>query len=271
MGTQNDLSKASFWEHLDDLKGTLGRIVISVLVFGAIAFFFKDELFSIILAPKNSDFITYRLMNDVGRAFSENAQVEPFSVKLINTQLSQQFIIHIKMAMYVAFLIVFPYILYELFRFVSPALYARERKYAFRVVSSGYVMFMLGVALSYFLIFPLTFRFLGTYQVSADVENQIVLDSYIGTMMMLNLMMGIVFEIPVLSWLFAKMGFISAQFLRIYRRHAIIILLVIAALITPTADIVTLLLVSLPMYLLYEASILVVAIGKKSSYSSNAE
>lgn len=160
--------------------------------------------------------------------------------------------------MYAAFLLVFPYVLYELFRFVSPALYARERKYAFRVVGSGYVMFMLGAALSYFLIFPLTFRFLGTYQVSSEVENQIVLESYIGTMMMLNLMMGIVFEIPVLSWLFAKMGFISASFLRKYRRHAVVILLVIAALITPTADIVTLILVGLPMYLLYEVSILVV-------------
>ena len=124
-------------------------------------------------------------------------------------------------------------------------------------------MFMLGVALSYFLIFPLTFRFLGTYQVSAIVENQIVLESYISTMMMLNLMMGIVFEIPILCWLFAKLGFISAPFLRKYRKHAIVILLIIAAIITPTADIVTLLLVSLPMYLLYELSILIISLTVK--------
>lgn len=250
---------ASFWEHLDELRGTLGRIMLSVVLLGVVAFFFKDELFSVILAPKSSDFITYQLLNKVDGMFATNASIEAFSVKLINTQLAQQFAIHIKMAMYAAFLLVFPYVLYELFRFVSPALYARERRYAFRIIGSGYVMFMFGAALSYFLIFPLTFRFLGTYQVSAEVENQIVLESYIGTMMMLNLMMGIVFEIPVLSWLFAKMGFISTSFLRKYRRHAVVMLLVIAALITPTADIVTLLLVGLPMYLLYEVSILVVA------------
>lgn len=209
-------------------RGTLGRIVLSVVLLGVIAFFFKEELFAVILAPKNSDFITYKLLSQIGNTFTANASIESFSVKLINTQLAQQFVIHIKMAMYAAFLLVFPYVLYELFRFVSPALYTRERKYAFRIVGSGYVMFMLGVALSYFLIFPLTFRFFGTYQVSAEVENQIVLESYIGTMMMLNLMMGIVFEIPVLSWLFAKMGFISASFLRKYRRHAVVILLVIA-------------------------------------------
>lgn len=254
---------ASFWEHLDELRGTLGRIVLSVVLLGAVAFFFKDELFAIILAPKNSDFITYQFFNNIASELTPNTQIETFSVKLINTQLTQQFVIHIKMAMYAAFLLVFPYVLYELFRFVSPALYVRERRYAFRVIGSGYVMFMLGAALSYFLIFPLTFRFLGTYQVSPEVENQIVLESYIGTMMMLNMMMGIVFEIPVLSWLFARMGLISASFLRKYRRHAVVILLVIAAFITPTADIVTLILVGLPMYLLYEVSILVVAFTEK--------
>lgn len=263
MSDTNQIKVGSFWEHMDELRGTLGRIMLSIVLLGVVAFFFKEELFSVILAPKNSDFITYRLMNQVGSLITTDAQIESFSVKLINTQLTQQFIIHIKMAMYAAFLLAFPYVLYELFRFVSPALYVRERRYAFRVIGSGYVMFMLGVALSYFLIFPLTFRFLGTYQVSAEVENQIVLESYIGTMMMLNLMMGIVFEIPVLSWLFAKMGFITATFLRNYRRHAIVILLVVAAFITPTADIVTLLLVGLPMYLLYEVSIFVVACTNK--------
>lgn len=262
MDTDNRMKIGSFWEHLDELRGALGRIALSVLLLGVVAFLFKEELFSVILAPKNSDFITYRWLNQVVRAIADTSAIESFSVKLINTQLAQQFVIHIKMAMYTAFLLVFPYILYELFCFVSPALYAKERKYAFRVIGSGYVMFMLGAALSYFLIFPLTFRFLGTYQVSLEVENQIVLESYIGTMMMLNLMMGIVFEIPILCWLFAKMGFISAAFLRKYRRHAIVVLLVIAALITPTSDIVTLLLVSLPMYLLYEISIIVVRWSK---------
>lgn len=258
-------NSATFWEHLDALRNSLWKIAATIIVIGCIAFFFKDALFAVILAPKDSDFITYRLLEKIGSVFSlPDAGMDSFSVKLINTQLAQQFTIHIRMAMYAGFLLAFPYVLYEIFRFVSPALYANERKYACRVIVSGYIMFMIGAALSYFLIFPLTFRFLGTYQVSAEVENQIVLESYIGTLMTLNLMMGIMFEIPVLSWLFAKLGFISTAFLRKYRRHAIVTLLILSAVITPTSDIVTLLLVAFPMYLLYEISILVVAwTGKK--------
>lgn len=262
---KNEPKIASFWEHLNELRAVIGRIAIAIIALGLIAFFFKETLFSIILAPKNDDFITYRILSRLVDSLSLSQDgLEGFSVKLINTQLAQQFVIHIKMSMYAAFLLVFPYILYELFKYVSPALYDKERKYAFRVISSGYVMFMIGAAISYFLIFPLTFRFLGTYQVSPDIENQIVLESYIETMMMLNLMMGIVFEIPILCWLFAKLGFISAVFLRKYRRHAIILLLIVAAIITPTTDIITLLLVSLPMYLLYELSIVIVAVSSKT-------
>ena len=147
-----------------------------------------------------------------------------------------------------------------------PALYACERKYAVRIVGGGYAMFLMGVAVSYFLIFPLTFRFLGTYQVSGEVENMIVLQSYISTLVLMCLTMGIVFEIPILSWLFAKLGFLTADFMRRYRKHAIVIILIVAAVITPTSDVFTLSLVTLPMWVLYEASILVVnrAASKKA-------
>lgn len=151
-----------------------------------------------------------------------------------------------------------PYILYQLFRFVSPALYVNERKYVVRVVGGGYAMFALDVAVSYFLIFPLTFRFLGTYQVSGEVENIIALQSYISTLMTISLAMGLVFEIPILSWLFAKLGLLSDGFMRKYRKHAIVVTLVVAAIITPTSDVFTLSLVALPMWLLYEISILIV-------------
>lgn len=262
--SQTDKKEASFWEHLDVLRATIWRVAGAVVALGGVAFCFKDELFAVILAPGRDDFITYSLLNRVAASLMEQDPGSMhFSVKLINTQLAQQFITHVQMAMYAAFLLIFPYILYEFYRFVSPALYKKERRYAFAIAGSGYVMFMMGVALSYFLIFPLTFRFLGTYQVSPDVENQIVLDSYIGTMMMLNLMMGIVFELPILSLLFAKFGLISATFLRKYRKHAIVVLLTIAAIITPTSDVVTLLLVSLPMYLLYEVSIAIVALVRR--------
>lgn len=155
-----------------------------------------------------------------------------------------------------------PYILYQLFRFVSPALYDNERRYVTRMVGGGYAMFGLGVLVSYFLIFPLTFRFLGTYQVSGDVDNFITLDSYISTLVMMCLAMGIVFEIPILSWLFAKLGFLSADFMCKYRKHAIVIILVVAAIITPTSDVFTLSLVALPMRVLYEVSIWIVKNSK---------
>ena len=257
MEQASESEKQSFWDHLDILRASLVKIAAVTAVFAVVAFFFKEALFSVILAPKDADFITYRWLYFFS-GWVTDEQAQDFYVKLINTGLAQQFMIHMKVAMCTGVLCASPYILYQLFRFVSPALYANERKYVVRVVGYGYIMFMLGVLISYFLIFPLTFRFLGTYQVSDQVENMISLQSYISTLLMMSLAMGIVFEIPILSWLFAKLGFISADFMRRYRRHAVVIILVVAAIITPTSDVFTLLLVSLPMWLLYEVSILIV-------------
>ena len=246
----------SFWEHLDVLRAAIIRIVAVAVVFGIAAFFFKEELFAIVLAPKDDGFVTYRLLDCM--AVWAGGAVEPFPVRLINTGLAQQFIIHIKTALCAGVLCASPYILYKLFRFVSPALYDNERQHVVRMVGGGYAMFSLGVLVSYFLIFPLTFRFLGTYQVSGEVDNLIALDSYISTLVMMCLAMGIFFEIPILSWLFDKLGFLSADFMRRYRKHAVVIVLVIAAVITPTSDVFTLSLVALPMWVLYEVSILIV-------------
>ena len=257
MEQASESEKQSFWDHLDILRASLVKIAAVTAVFAVVAFFFKEALFSVILAPKDADFITYRWLYFFS-GWVTDEQAQDFYVKLINTGLAQQFMIHMKVAMCTGVLCASPYILYQLFRFVSPALYANERKYVVRVVGYGYIMFMVGVLISYFLIFPLTFRFLGTYQVSDQVENMISLQSYISTLLMMSLAMGIVFEIPILSWLFAKLGFISADFMRRYRRHAVVIILVVAAIINPTSDVFTLLLVSLPMWLLYEVSIWIV-------------
>ena len=256
-----DTNTQSFWEHLDVLRAAIVKIVAVAVMFGIAAFFLKEELFTVVLAPKDDGFITYRLFNRM--AIWVGGTVEPFSVRLINTGLAQQFILHMKTALCAGVLCTSPYILYQLFRFVSPALYDNERRYVTRMVGGGYVMFGLGVLISYFLIFPLTFRFLGTYQVSSEVDNLISLNSYISTLVMMCLAMGIVFEIPILSWLFAKLGFLSADFMRRYRKHAVVIILVVAAIITPTSDVFTLLLVALPMWALYEISILIV---KRSKY-----
>lgn len=249
-------AKQTFWEHLDVLRGTLIKIIVVAILFGVLAFCFKEILFEIVLAPKYSDFITYDIINRISSFVGSPAN--EFSIQLINTSLAQQFIIHMKTALYAGILCVSPYILYQLMRFISPALYEDEKSYVYKVVGLGYIMFIVGVLLSYFLIFPLTFRFLGTYQVSGDVTNMISLESYISTLMGMNLMMGLVFELPIICWLFAKLGFLSCEFMKKYRKHAVVLILVIAAIITPTSDVFTLSLVSFPMWLLYEISIMVV-------------
>jgi sec-independent protein translocase protein TatC len=211
----------------------------------------KDELFAVVLAPRTSDFITYRLLG-----------VEPFSIHLMNTGLTEQFMMHLKTAMYVGVLVALPYIIYVLFRFVSPALYDNERKYATVLCTSGYLMFMLGTALNYFLIFPLTVKFLGTYQVSPDVANMLTLQSYMETLLMMNLVMGIVFELPVVSWILGRMGLVNAQMMQSMRRHAVVAILIVAAIITPTTDAFTLFVVALPIWLLYELSIVIVRLTR---------
>ena len=237
----------TFWDHLDELRSVIIRSVVVTVVAAAVAFCLKEQLFEIVLAPRTSDFITYRLFG-----------VEPFSIHLMNTGLTEQFMIHLKTAMYAGVLVALPYIVYLLFHFVSPALYDNERKYATLLCTSGYLMFMLGTLLNYFLIFPLTVKVLGTYQVSADVANMLTLQSYMDTMLMMNLVMGIIFELPVVSWILGRMGLVNAKMMRSMRRHAIVAILVIAAIITPTTDAFTLFIVALPIWLLYELSIFVV-------------
>jgi len=247
----SDSGPMTFWDHLDELRSVIIRILVVSVLAALVAFCLKDELFAVVLAPRTSDFISFRLMG-----------VEPFSIQLMNTGLTEQFMIHMKTAFYAGVVVVSPYIIYMLFRFVSPALYDNERRYATAVVSSGYVMFMLGTALNYFLIFPLTVKFLGTYQVSDDVANMLTLESYMDTLLMMSLVMGIVFELPVVSWLLGRMGLIDAPMMQTWRKHAVVAILVVAAVITPTTDAFTLFVVALPIWLLYELSILIVRLTK---------
>lgn len=262
----------TFWDHLEELRLVLFHIAVAVVVLMLIAFLFKDELFAIVLAPKNADFIIYHLFCRIADAVSiPSLCPEAFNVKIINTQLAAQFITHMSVSFYAGFLLASPYVIYQLFRFVSPALYENERRYSTRVIGWGYLLFIMGVLLNYFLIFPLTFRFLATYQVSMEVENTITLSSYMDTLMMMSLMMGIVFEIPILCWLFAKLGFLTAGFMKRYRRHAIVIILIVGAIITPTSDVFTLMMVSVPMYLLYETSIWIVRRTEKKRLEDPVE
>ena len=239
----------TFWDHLDELRAVLIRILVITAIAAVSAFCLKEELFAVVLAPRSSDFITYRVMG-----------VEPFCINLMNTGLTEQFMIHLRTALYAGVLVALPYILYQLFRFVSPALYDHERRFATLLVGSGYMMFMMGTLLNYLLIFPLTVKFLGTYQVSPDVANMLTIQSYIDTLLMMNFVMGIVFELPVVCWLLGKMGLVTAQIMSQWRRHAVVVILIVAAIITPTTDAFTLFLVALPIWLLYEMSIWIVRI-----------
>lgn len=261
MGVEDD--NLTFWDHLDELRGTLLKIIGVAVLFGIVAFIFKEQLFDIVLAPSKSDFVTYRLLNRLAEL--AGSAVADFNIDLVNISLAQQFIIHMKTALYAGLLCASPYIIYAILSFISPAFYTHERRYVYTLVGCAYMMFVVGVLLCYFLIYPLTFRFLGTYQVSAEVANMISLDSYMSTFTSMSLMLGLVFEMPVLCWLFAKLGMLKAEFMRNYRKHAIVVILVLAAIITPTSDIFTLSLVSVPMWLLYELSIKVVSVTQKKS------
>ena len=243
----------TFWDHLDVLRASLIRMAIVVIGFTVVAFLMKDTLFSIVLAPRSSHFVTYQLLG-----------AEVFTLHLMNTGLTEQFMIHMRTALYAGVLLASPYILYELFRFVSPGLYANERRYTVWIVGAAYLMFIIGTFVNYFVVFPMTVHFLGTYQVSPDVANMLTLQSYIDTLLGMSLIMGVVFELPVVCAVMGRMGLITNRMMTAYRRHAIVAILVVAAIITPTTDIFTLMVVSLPIYLLYELSIQIVRITKKN-------
>ena len=243
----NSGESMTFWDHLDVLRSSLIKMGVAVVVFAVAAFLMKETLFSVVLAPRSSDFVTYRLLG-----------VDAFSLHLMNTGLTEQFMIHMRTALYAGLLLASPYILYELFRFVSPGLYQNERRYAVWIVGAAYVMFLVGTLVNYFMVFPLTVRFLGTYQVSPDVANMLTLQSYVDTLLGMSLVMGVVFELPVVCAMLGRMGLINAQLMTGYRRHAIVAILVVAAIITPTTDVFTLFVVALPIYLLYEVSTVIV-------------
>lgn len=242
-GTEN----ISFWNHLEELRKRLIKMAAVAVIFSVVAFCLKEPLFNVILAPGSSDFITYRLLG-----------AAPFQIELISTGLTEQFSIHVETALYVGILVSVPYLLYEIFRFIGPALYVHERRKTRETIVWGYLLFMIGTLLNYYLIFPLTVHFLGTYQVSEQVKNCITLQSYINTLLSLSLIMGIVFELPMMCWALGKMGFLSGDLMQKYQRHAFVIILIAAAIITPTTDIFTLMVVTLPLFLLYEISIRIV-------------
>jgi len=254
MDNKGEEMDMTFWEHLDELRSVLFKSVLVLFILMIVIFFFKKPVFDIILSPLTSDFITYRQFNAFLSLLGLGA-IDTFSIQLINVDMTAQFFTHVKVSLLVAFVISMPLIAYFLWTFIRPALYADEKSAVQKSFGFAALLFYLGVVVGYLLVLPLTVRFLGTYQVSPDVPNQINLNSYIGMFVSLLLIMGIVFEMPALAKLLSHFGIINRQLLKKYRKHAIVILVILAAIITPSGDAVTLFFVALPLYVLYEVSI----------------
>ena len=256
----NNEEKMTFWEHVEVFRKVVFRCLAVWLVCAIAAFCFKDALFSVLFAPSTSDFILYRGLCWLAERLSMPALCPgDFAIEFINIELASQFTTHLQVAVIMGVLVAFPYLIIQLYGFIAPALYTQEKRYSILLIFFGVLLFALGVLLNYFVTFPFAFRFLSTYQVQEMVVNQIALKSYISTLLVLSLLMGILFEIPIIAYFLAKLGLIDKPLLVQYRKHAIVVLAILSAVITPTADIFTLLLVTVPLYLLYELSIHIVA------------
>lgn len=258
MGTDNSNGNLmTTGEHLEVLRKMLFRLLFVVLGFSVAVFILKEPVFEILMAPRDSNFIFYRATEKLLSFLGIDYHFSDFSIKLISTDLSAQFMLHISTSLYLALLLASPYIVLEMFFYISPALYDNEKKMAVPIAVVAYLLFVMGIIMSYFILFPFSFRFLGTYQVYYDVENNITLSSYITSFISLSLVMGFVFQLPVIAYILARLGVISSELLKEYRKWALMIIATLSAIITPP-DVFTLAMVAIPLYLLYEASILIV-------------
>lgn len=249
----------TFLEHLEVLRGHLLRSIASIGVFAVVAFLLKKIIFNVLLAPKEVDFITNRILCQFGHwVHTDKLCINDLPFQLINIEMAGQFRLHITIALYGGMILAAPYILWELYRFIMPALKNKERKYSRGMVFYTTMLFMLGILFGYFMIVPLTINFLGSYSVSSAVLNQINLKSYIGIITSLIFATGLIFELPILVYFLSKVGIITPSFMRKYRKHALIIILLVAGIITPP-DIFSQIMVTIPMYALFEVSIFVSA------------
>ncbi len=254
-------AEMSFLQHLEELRWHLVRSSAAIFIFALIAFINKEFLFDkLILAPKNADFPTYRFLCMLGQKLNldESICIKELSFTLINIDMSGQFSTHMSVSLYAGIVLAFPYVIWELWRFIKPGLHNHERKYANGIVFFTSLLFFLGVLFGYYVVTPMSVNFLGTYQVSSLVANQISLGSFISTVTTLTLMTGVVFELPILVYFLTKIGVLTPEFMRNYRRHAIVVLLIISAIITPP-DVTSQILVCIPLLALYEISIFVSA------------
>lgn len=241
----------SFLDHLEELRWHLLRSFVGIFVIAIIVFLAKDFIFNeVILKPTSDDFITYRFFCGL----SEKLCFGPGEVTVFTRELGEQFIVHLKVSFWIGLIVAFPYVFFEIWKFVSPGLYDKERKATRGVVFVCTFLFLSGVAFGYFVISPFAISFLSSYSVSDMISDTFTLSSIVNYMMMFTLPTGLVFQLPVAVFFLSKMGLVTPEWMKMYRRHAFVIILVVAAIITPP-DMITQLLIGIPLYILYEISI----------------
>ncbi|MCH7535411.1 MAG: twin-arginine translocase subunit TatC [Bacteroidetes bacterium] len=247
----------SFLQHLESLRWVIIRSVVAIVLVGIVAFLNVDFVFNtVLLGPKNSDFLTYRLLCALVAKFnlSDALCITEIPFRLISTNISGQFITHMMVSFQTGLIVAFPYILFEIWNFIKPALHDNEKKYSSGFILIGSLLFFIGVMFGYYVIAPLSVNFLGNYHVSEEIENTFTIGSYISTVSTITLAAGIIFELPIIVYFLTKIGIVTPVTMRKYRRHSIVAVLILSAIITPP-DVVSQILVALPLVVLYEISI----------------
>lgn len=262
---KKNLSEMSFLDHLEELRWLLIRSTIAILACATVAFFFSDFIFDeILFGPKNVDFITYRFFCDLSQEFGldKSLCVTEIPMRIQSREMGGQFSAHMWTSITAGFILGFPFIIWEFWKFISPALYEKERKYAVLFIVTASILFFTGVLFGYFMIAPLSVNFLANYNVSKEIFNDIDLDSYISLLRSSTVACGLLFELPILIYFLTKIGLVTPSSLRNYRKYTLVIVLILSAIITPP-DIISQVIVAIPIMILYEISILISVIVHK--------
>ncbi|MEB0262011.1 MULTISPECIES: twin-arginine translocase subunit TatC [unclassified Mucilaginibacter] len=265
-------AEMSFFDHLEALRWHLVRAAIAIVIFTCGAFYFYDFIFdTVIMGPSKPSFWTYRMLCKLGEYLHRDGFcINKINISLLNTEMAGQFTLQINSALLIGITLGFPYLLWELWRFIRPALHEKERKAASGFVIYATFLFIVGVLFGYYVITPESINFLAGYTVSTQIENKFSIDSYLSSVATLTLATGIVFELPILVYVLSSLGVLTVKFMRETRRYAVVVILIIAAVVTPTPDMLTMTIVSIPLFILYEIGILVAGVVEKRKKAREA-
>jgi sec-independent protein translocase protein TatC len=259
MSANQQKDEMSFLDHLEELRWHLIRSVIAILIIATIAFIFKDFIFDVILfGPKQKDFVTYRWFCSISQSLGQGSSfcIDDLPFRIQSRTMAGQFSAHLWTSILAGFIIAFPYIIFEFWKFISPGLYEKERKNARGFILIASTLFFIGVFFGYYIVTPLSINFLGNYSVSSEIFNDFDLSSYIGLLRASVLASGIIFELPIIVYFLTKVGIVTPEFLRKNRKVSLVLVLSLSAIITPP-DIASQIIVSIPILILYEVSILI--------------